>query len=159
LELDHAEPRGLGGGDGPDNVRVRCRAHNQLAAEEVYGRHHIELARHLRQQKCRRDQAENPHKADAARTKGAATARRPEKVGSADARSIAGNFGTASASGTLEKVRLALTSMGFRNTEARKAIVSVVERHGETQSVEVVLREALLFITQAPRRVLGSTTS
>jgi hypothetical protein len=53
LELDHVEPRGQGGGDEPGNLRVRCRAHNQLWAE-VYGRKHVESSRHFRQQKCRR---------------------------------------------------------------------------------------------------------
>ncbi len=53
LELDHAEPRALGGGSGPDNLRVRCRAHNQLSAEQVFGREQLERCRHLRQQKCK----------------------------------------------------------------------------------------------------------
>ena len=37
LEHDHIIPRGLGGSDDPENVRIRCRAHNQLAAEQAYG--------------------------------------------------------------------------------------------------------------------------
>jgi len=47
LELDHAEPRALGGKSDSENLRVRCRAHNQLAAEQAFGREAIERARHF----------------------------------------------------------------------------------------------------------------
>ncbi len=52
LELDHVEPRSLGGHHDADNLRVLCRAHNQLHAEQTFGREHVERHRHLRQQKC-----------------------------------------------------------------------------------------------------------
>src|SRR5262249_53883971 len=42
LELDHLEPRALGGGDDAANISVKCRAHNGLAAERAFGRAHIE---------------------------------------------------------------------------------------------------------------------
>jgi 5-methylcytosine-specific restriction endonuclease McrA len=42
LELDHRTPRALGGADDATNLRVRCRAHNALAAEQDFGRQHIE---------------------------------------------------------------------------------------------------------------------
>jgi hypothetical protein len=51
LELDHAHPRALGGRNDADNLRVRCRAHNQLWAEETYGRKHLDEIRHFRQRK------------------------------------------------------------------------------------------------------------
>jgi len=41
LEHDHIDPRGKGGGDDPSNIRLRCRAHNLLAAEQTYGRQTI----------------------------------------------------------------------------------------------------------------------
>jgi 5-methylcytosine-specific restriction endonuclease McrA len=47
LELDHTYPRALGGGNDSENLRVRCRAHNQLAAEQAFGRETIERARHF----------------------------------------------------------------------------------------------------------------
>jgi 5-methylcytosine-specific restriction endonuclease McrA len=38
LEFDHVEPVGRGGeATAPDRVRLRCRAHNQLEAERVFG--------------------------------------------------------------------------------------------------------------------------
>jgi hypothetical protein len=37
LEFDHVEPVGLDGSHSEDNVRIFCRAHNQYAAERIYG--------------------------------------------------------------------------------------------------------------------------
>ncbi|HEY8073723.1 MAG TPA: HNH endonuclease [Labilithrix sp.] len=42
LELDHVLSRADGGSDDPENLRVRCRAHNLLWAEQRFGREHIE---------------------------------------------------------------------------------------------------------------------
>jgi hypothetical protein len=44
LEFDHRHPAGKDGGSEPENLRLLCRAHNQLAAEQAYGRKHIEWA-------------------------------------------------------------------------------------------------------------------
>lgn len=52
LELDHVVSKALGGTDDVDNLRVRCRAHNQHHAEQVFGRDHVERRIHLRQRKC-----------------------------------------------------------------------------------------------------------
>ncbi len=38
LELDHVTPIARGGASTPDNLRLRCRAHNQLEAERAFGR-------------------------------------------------------------------------------------------------------------------------
>ena len=38
LEHDHIIPRARGGKSTVDNLRLRCRAHNQLAAEQEFGR-------------------------------------------------------------------------------------------------------------------------
>jgi hypothetical protein len=42
LELDHIEARARGGTNEPDNLRVRCRAHNRLHAEQTFGKGHVE---------------------------------------------------------------------------------------------------------------------
>ena len=42
LEYDHRRPFARGGASAPDNVRLLCRAHNHLAAEQAYGRAHME---------------------------------------------------------------------------------------------------------------------
>ncbi|MFI5372446.1 MAG: HNH endonuclease [Candidatus Eisenbacteria bacterium] len=38
LEFDHVDPLARGGDTTADNMRLRCRAHNQYAAERVFGR-------------------------------------------------------------------------------------------------------------------------
>ncbi len=52
LELDHVTPRARGGPNEVSNLRVVCRAHNQLYAEQAFGREHIDG--HVREAKCRR---------------------------------------------------------------------------------------------------------
>jgi hypothetical protein len=42
LELDHIEARARGGTNEPGNLRVRCRAHNRLHAEQTFGKGHVE---------------------------------------------------------------------------------------------------------------------
>ena len=42
LELDHVVPRGRGGTSDLANLRVRCRAHNLLYAEQTFGKQHVE---------------------------------------------------------------------------------------------------------------------
>ncbi len=45
LELDHVTPWALGGSSTIDDLRLRCRAHNVLHAEEVFGREHMDRFR------------------------------------------------------------------------------------------------------------------
>jgi hypothetical protein len=42
LELDHIEPWAKLGDAGVDNIRLRCRPHNQLHARECFGARHVE---------------------------------------------------------------------------------------------------------------------
>jgi Holliday junction resolvasome RuvABC DNA-binding subunit len=50
---------------------------------------------------------------------------------------------------TMERVRSALTGMGFRDIEARQAVAKVVSMHegAQTLALETALREALLAAT------------
>jgi len=57
LELDHVEPRARGGPDDAGNLRVACRAHNQLHAEDVLGRECVVRGIHFRQRKSALDAA------------------------------------------------------------------------------------------------------
>ena len=45
LELDHVVPAALGGPPTIDNLRLRCRTHNLLHAEAIFGREHMERCR------------------------------------------------------------------------------------------------------------------
>jgi 5-methylcytosine-specific restriction endonuclease McrA len=123
LELDHAEPRALGGSSEAENLRVRCRAHNQLWAEEAFGREHVERRRHFRQRKWKR----------------AEEAKRCETVKA--------HSSETSSLGLFDKVHLALTTMGFREAQARHAVDHVQRLHPESLSAEQALREAVLVAT------------
>jgi len=57
LELDHIDPRARGGSDDLANLRVRCRAHNQLYAEQVFGKEHVERKIRERRDPSRRGYA------------------------------------------------------------------------------------------------------
>jgi len=52
LELDHVCPKAFGGTETAANLRVRCRAHNALYAEQVFGRAHVAGCMDLRRRKC-----------------------------------------------------------------------------------------------------------
>ena len=45
LELDHVWPKALGGPSTVEGLRLRCRAHNLLHAEEIFGKQHMDLFR------------------------------------------------------------------------------------------------------------------
>jgi hypothetical protein len=62
LELDHVIAKALGGSDTPSNLRVRCRAHNRLHAEDVFSKAHV--ARHMGL-RCRTLPARNEARAHA----------------------------------------------------------------------------------------------
>ncbi|OJY25098.1 MAG: hypothetical protein BGO98_08835 [Myxococcales bacterium 68-20] len=51
LELDHSRPKAYGGTETAANLRVRCRAHNALYAEQVFGRAHVAGSVDLRRHK------------------------------------------------------------------------------------------------------------
>lgn len=45
LEIDHIQPRALGGANTLENLRSLCRTHNLLAAEKIFGRQKIDSFR------------------------------------------------------------------------------------------------------------------
>jgi 5-methylcytosine-specific restriction endonuclease McrA len=127
LELDHIDPKARGGTNDAANLRVRCRAHNLLWAEQAFGREQIENFR---------------QKMSAARARARSEAAwitspvRSNEVGKAT------NF---------EKVRWALRNLGFHDGVARRAVAVVAERHDSREflDLERALREALLAATAA----------
>jgi hypothetical protein len=127
LELDHEVPKALGGPADAENLRVLCRAHNQLVAEQAFGRERIERARHLRRQRSM-----NHHLCQQRSTN-------------------TGDDSVAKNAMTFEKVRLAMRGMGFRDVQARIAVATVARMHpaNEILELERALREALLAATAA----------
>ncbi|MET0791713.1 MAG: HNH endonuclease signature motif containing protein [Polyangiaceae bacterium] len=53
LELDHVQPWAIGGADEANNLRVRCRAHNQRYAKQCFGELHVRAARARKLQNAR----------------------------------------------------------------------------------------------------------
>jgi hypothetical protein len=53
LEVDHRTPRALGGTGDASNLRMLCRSHNRYAAEQVFGRSHVEKRIHFHREKCK----------------------------------------------------------------------------------------------------------
>ncbi|MDF2692016.1 MAG: hypothetical protein K0S65_399 [Labilithrix sp.] len=129
LEVDHVHPRAKGGAGVPENLRVLCRAHNQFAAERAFGREHLAKRIRLRQKKSRSvhgniDEA-SPLQAPPSRSS-------PPPSGSPES--------------PFELAIRALVSMGFREKEARRAVVELRDRAGATPApatIERLLREAL----------------
>jgi hypothetical protein len=131
LEIDHILPHARGGGTEPENLRVRCRAHNRLWAEQAFGRPHIDRVLLFRQRKSRvttNDGAPRNETPSAPLTK--------QRLDS----SLSAH----------EKLVRALEKMGFRPTQARKALCAVERRYGdETRTLKTLLREAVLEATRA----------
>jgi 5-methylcytosine-specific restriction endonuclease McrA len=130
LELDHIDPLGLGGASDVANIRVRCRSHNQLWAEQVFGREHVAARRDFHRRKS------SAAPAGQLRAKTAGDAQGLDHQGAALLES-----GKA-----LDKVRLALKRLGFRDAEARRAVAELqcsTSFDGAAPGFEQLLREAL----------------
>jgi hypothetical protein len=52
LEIDHTEPKAVGGTPTATNLRLRCRAHNQMHARHYFGAAYLEVA--IRRARCKR---------------------------------------------------------------------------------------------------------
>jgi hypothetical protein len=102
------------------DLRVRCRAHNQLWAEQAFGREHVERHRHFRQRKC---EAIGLSREDGVQSK------------------------PSQADDTLVKLRGALQRLGFRESDARRAVATVARKHAQLPCMEEALREALQVAT------------
>lgn len=56
LELDHVQPKALGGTSEASNLEPLCRAHNRYRAEQVFGRAHVEAKIAERRERRKRTQ-------------------------------------------------------------------------------------------------------
>ena len=117
LELDHIDAKALGGSDEAANLRLRCRVHNRLHAEHVFGRGHIEERIDLRQRKY------------------AASGEAPRKVA---ASGHAPSFETAARG---------LRFLGFREPEVREVIARLGKSLAPETCVETIVRDALGLLT------------
>jgi 5-methylcytosine-specific restriction endonuclease McrA len=61
LELDHIRARARDGAHGVKNLRVRCRAHNRLHAEETFGKSYVDARIRSRKRKSGANAKRAPH--------------------------------------------------------------------------------------------------
>ncbi len=133
LELDHAFSKALGGSDDVENLRVRCRQHNRLHAEQVFGRAHVERQIRLRQHKY------EPTDGDRFET----TARGLSSLGDHFDAAARGNMDD-----RFETAARGLRNLGFRDAEVQRALAKVRAKLGPSAaSIETILREALAVAT------------
>jgi hypothetical protein len=121
LELDHVEARALGGTNAAWNLRVRCRAHNRLAAEEVFGKAHVAERIDFRQRRSR---------AVAATLPSLPPPSPPPQI--------------------FELALRGLHNLGFSKTDARRALDHVSQRrvaNGDALDVQDLLRRAIAVLT------------
>jgi 5-methylcytosine-specific restriction endonuclease McrA len=148
LEFDHIVPVARGGQSTPGNLRLRCRAHNQMAAERAFGR---EFMRHQREEAKRRAMQEREEKR-AAEAQAREAAREAERAARAAERERAASEAkTRKATQTAERVTAtqarrddvvqALRNLGYRAPDARAAAQVVDTMPGA--SLEQHLRAAL----------------
>jgi hypothetical protein len=132
LEIDHIIPHARGGSPEPENLRVRCRAHNRLWAEQAFGRPHVDRALHFRQRQCRVTTADG------------------EPSNETPSASLTKQRADASPSAH-EMIVHALKKMGFRSAQAKSAVCAVERREcgDDTPALEVLLRAAVLEATRA----------
>jgi len=71
LQVDHIEPRAMGGSSDSSNLRVLCQAHNQWQAKQVFGEETVHLARAREEAKreAKREEREEREERDAAKAK------------------------------------------------------------------------------------------
>ncbi|MDB5217637.1 MAG: hypothetical protein JWO86_5564, partial [Myxococcaceae bacterium] len=140
LELDHIISRGLGGGDEATNLRVRCRAHNRLHAEEVFGKEHIARAVDFRQRKSRCvERVERVEKVERVESVEAPASRVDQ------AAEEAGPAGT-----SIDVAMRGLVGLGIARSDARRAIEAIARRRNaraEMLPVQDVIREAIAALT------------
>jgi 5-methylcytosine-specific restriction endonuclease McrA len=120
LELDHIEPRALGGGDDASNLRVRCRSHNLHAAEEIFGKEHVAARIHCRQQQSMRCAGEKR-----------------------------GGVGTPVVSERVEEAARGLVSLGFGAAAVKKTLLALEGRHhgAGAPPLPELLRQAIVALT------------
>ena len=131
LELDHVHPRALGGTNEISNLRVRCRAHNRLAAEEVFGKEHVAGRIHLRQRK-------SPPPVVQSRPETPSLSPLPSPTSSPPPTQV------------IELALRGLCNLGFRAADARRAVDQVSQRriaNGDPLDLQHVLRETIAALT------------
>jgi len=125
LELDHIQPRALGGSDEAPNLRARCRPHNLHAAEEIFGKEHVAGRIYCPQQQWMRRGAEK---------------RRAEQKPRDVRLSVTTDI--------LAQATRGLVNLGFGASEVKKTLLALVgHRDAGAMPLPELLREAIAALT------------
>ncbi len=137
LELDHIKAQALGGSDEASNLRLRCRVHNNLHAEQVFGREFIAERIDFRQRKYAAPAQAEGKDAAAAQTQRKYTepAQAPRK------------YAAALQTPSFETAARGLRSLGFREAEVREVIGRLAKSLDPVTSVETIVKDALRLLT------------
>jgi 5-methylcytosine-specific restriction endonuclease McrA len=145
LEFDHIEPVARGGCATVENLRLRCRAHNQYEAEQVYGAGFMQEKRErARKARARPGQAGAP---GVAPPHAAATDSEP---GPAPSRSP-GNVNASAANAESHDVTPWLRRLGYKAGEAKEA--AAYSAQIDCASLEEHVRAALAYLRPPARTV------
>ena len=157
LELDHVAARALGGSGKASNLRVLCKPHNRLVAEDTFGRAYVERAVQARRAETAAKRlvvAESsvepvagapPMRVAHAATFGVECAVSSAPLAHPDS-PIAGGQHVVQCARALE----GLVRLGFKRIEAARALDTVVGRRGgpvEAGALPEVLRGTLRLLT------------
>jgi hypothetical protein len=149
LELDHIDPFARGGPSTPDNLRLRCHAHNQFGAERTYSpdfmKHKVEESRRARAEarEAKRAAAEQAAQARAA-AKRAERERAAAEVRTREAEKFAERERQAALQARRDEIIPALRNLGYSLAEARLA--STVCDTMPDATLEECIRAALRFL-------------
>jgi len=132
LEFDHVEPVARGGRATVGNLRLRCRAHNQLEAEQAFGAEYIEHRREAARAATGQRRREREARAKVEKAKRSrAEAGRAERDAEATARAKA-----------IEEVIPWLRALRIGKDEARSAAAIACDQHPDAP-LEARVRSAL----------------
>jgi 5-methylcytosine-specific restriction endonuclease McrA len=131
IEYDHIDPIARGGESTIENVRLRCRAHNQLAAERTFGAGFMD---EKRREARRAAQAKERARAEAARAAAEQAAAQAQERAVAEEQS--------------KDLICGLRNLGFRADQARRAAEATAEMTDAT--LEERIRAALKIL--CPKR-------
>jgi len=153
LEFDHADPVARGGEATVENVRLRCRAHNQFEAECVFGAGFMSDKRaEARARAEARKQAKLRHAAEVTRARAAAEETRVQAVAAeAQARAAAPDRAPAPANEDENDVTPYLRKLGCNASDARR--VAALCTNLPNASIEERVRFALKQLMPPHRRV------
>jgi hypothetical protein len=164
LQIDHQEPRALGGRGQVDNLRLLCAPHNRLVAKQRLGRERVQRAISERRRESALKKSSAAPSTSEASERSASEASERKRIEGAEGRSPRARSEGAegrsprpshSARATLERAELhdklssGLTRLGFKSKEAKQALAQVFAQRDAALSlppIEELMREALWLL-------------